>query len=150
MTTIELDAFSSYTLLNAGDSIIAFQQEPTESNWNSMNTAITLVLTNYSDVSPRGTNPQITVTMYDGTVAYWSLDRIKNTYANFLTKTISENRNTRVFAMTALLSTAGIGYGIFVSTIRTGNYTKVSTKYTRTGFSSIEPIGLVGCSLNTK
>ncbi len=143
MTTVDVDLFSSYTLSNAGNTIIAFQQNPDATNWGLMNTAIVNVFNTYTG---SGTNPQITVTMYDGTVAYWS-DSPTNSYNNFTTKTISDNRNTRAFAMTALLSTAGVGYGTFVSTIR-GSYIKVSTKYTRTGFSSIEPLGLVGCSLN--
>ena len=150
MTTVDLDVFSSYTLSNAGDAIIAFQQDPTNPNWTTMNIAITTVLNDYTLTPPAavGDNPQITVTMYDGTVAYWS-DSSNNTWGNFTTKTISDNRNNRAVAMTALLSTAGIGYGTFVSTIR-GTYFKISTKYTRTGFSSIEPLGLVGCSLNAK
>ena len=44
MSTVDLDVLSSYTLSNAGDAIIAFQQDPTNSNWTTMNIAITTVL----------------------------------------------------------------------------------------------------------
>jgi len=88
----------------------------------------------------------ILVTLTDGNVAYWDKGD-NNSWENFLKNQIlPSNLNTRPAAMSALLSTNGISYGTHFST--STNYSvKISTKYTRTGFNSQEPLGLFLISL---
>ena len=145
MTTVELDSLSSYTLQTAGDDIIAFQTNPTEEGWNKMDASIKNTLATY-DGPGNGTNPRILVSIADGTVAYWSAGRSKNTWIDFIKKTLySDNLNTRSPAMTALLSQDGVGYGEYLSSTigSLGTYPPISTKYTRTGFSAVKPLGLL-------
>lgn len=145
MTTVDLDSLSTYILSNAGDAIIAFQTTPSSTNWTTMFNAINTAKLNYT--GPGSTkSPQITVTMADGTVAYWSSSST-NTYAAFQTGTVSSNRNSTAYAMTALLSVAGVGYETFVSTLNGSSYPTIAVKYVRTGFSSTNPLGLMGVAL---
>ena len=142
MTTVDLDSISSYMLLNAGDAIIAFQTSPTQTNWNNMNASIKSALSSYT--GPGSSNiPNVGITLTDGTIAYYTNSGTSNTYANFTKGGVPPgNFNNRPAAMTALLSNSGVGYGTYVSMTVAG-YPTVSTKWTRTGFNSTTPLGLL-------
>jgi len=74
------------------------------------------------------------------TVAYDSSKGASNTYANFLSKTISENVNTCSCVLQALLGSSGIGNEINFSMTLNQNTSYISD---RMGASASNPIGIV-------
>lgn len=63
----------------------------------------------YGNTASQQTGLRVLITLPDGTVVYDSSRPERNTYANFLAKTVNENHNTRPEIMMAQLSLDGIG-----------------------------------------
>jgi len=137
MSTIDVDSFMSYILTNAGDATVKFQREPTSGKYTTMLNAINACTTGYTGPGAVP-NMRIIVAMAGGTVAIDTSKGSQNTYANFETQSISDNHNTRGYAMTAILSNSGVGYEVSYSTT-----SYQSCKCVRTGFSSTLPLGWI-------
>ena len=123
------------------DAIIQFQSDPfNESKWNRMAQEVevftdTLAYSAYSTV-------KIIITISDGVCAFYS-GKSNNSFQHFLDKSITDNLNTRQWAMTALLSSAGIGYETKYSS---STRAKQIYKSYRTGMSAQESLGLIAVS----
>lgn len=146
-SNVLLDCFLAHILLKAGSDITNFQTDPGNENlWNKMHDSIKRGIDSY-DGPGFDIYKSVLVTLADGSTVWWSNSK-NNTFNDSITKTInSPNVNTSPAAMTALLSTNGIGYSNFntVSTARDipGQYNKITTKFYRTGNSTVEPLGLI-------
>ena len=111
------------TLLNCNEYITYFLNNPTQTNWNTMNTMIQTFMSTRTAIPGLA----VLITMPDGKVAYDTRKNgTTNTYANYQAGTIEENHNTRVSIMTALLSNNGVGYESKISST-TGDYTSYQT-----------------------
>ena len=96
------------------DTIANFLNKPYgdvgKSNWQA---AVEALISFNNDclyvIHPKEANSTVIATLPDGTVWYYTVSD-KNTYENFLTKTIAENHNTRAAFMQALNNETGFGF----------------------------------------
>ena len=91
----------------AGSSVYNFLQDDTSANWNIMDTNSQ----SWIDENKFGVSGlRVLITLGDGHVCYDSYDSDINSYANYLSRSINENHNTRISIITAMLSNSGIAY----------------------------------------
>jgi hypothetical protein len=99
---------------NSYNNIVTFVSNPIQANFDKMTTSLNNFVSYYYTVpSPNFVTVRITVSDSDGTVAYdsnkWMSNNTVSTFADYTSKTINENHNTRAAIMTALISNGGIG-----------------------------------------
>ena len=132
------------TVRVANTLITQFLQTPSsETNWNNMNTGIIQFMSAYS---PLLNGLRVLISLSDGTVAYATSRGALNTFADYQSKSINENHNTRVAVMTALLGNSGTGFETKQST-STGYPSAYSVL--RMGMASSVSLGCVVVSAYT-
>ena len=126
---------------DAANSILLFTSGATSALWTLMDEAIRAWLTSNSPYAP---GLRVLITLSDGTVCYDSKSST-NTYADFETKTINENHNSRVAILQALLGNSGIGLEAKLSTS-----TRQSSNYLaqRIYFSPEYSLGVIRVSID--
>jgi hypothetical protein len=123
-----------YPGLNTGAAVANFLNTERSDVWTILDELVEIFLQSNSNVY---TNLNVVITTLEGTVAYDSSSQT-NTYADFLTKTINENHNTRSFVINALLGKEGTGYCLKFNSTQ-NKYTGYNA--TRIGPSPEFPIG---------
>jgi hypothetical protein len=93
-------------------------------------------------IQPKDAVSTIIGTLPDGTVWYYSVST-KNTYENFLTKTIADNHNTRAAFMQAINNQTGFGFETKISSSLEENKVE-SRSVMRLGATSSNIIGCIG------
>jgi hypothetical protein len=126
---------------SAGSAINAFLVSQSASLWNTMNSRITAWMSSNLSYNP---SLRVLVCMPDGTVAFDSSSG-NNSFANFGSKSINENHNSRLAILMALLSNSGVG-------LEQKNSTSINTFSSyiaqRVGFSAENSIGCIRVSVS--
>ena len=107
-----LNALMSSLQASAGTSIYNFLLTEVETTWNTMDAQIKAWI---SANAANNSGLRALISLPDGTVAYDSA-KANNSFANFKSKTIDENHNSRLAILTAMLGKAGVGYETKYST----------------------------------
>jgi hypothetical protein len=129
------------------DAIAAFLNEPYgeegEARWLEAVEALISFNNDCSSViQPKDAISTVIGTLPDGTVWYYTVSD-KNTYENFLTKTIKENHNTRAAFMQAINNATGFGFETKISSSLKENKVE-SRSVMRLGATSSNIIGCIG------
>lgn len=144
---------------NSYNKIITFVSNPIEANFIAMTTTLnSFVSYYYTTTQPNFTSIRILVSDSDGTVSYDSNIYIGPTlktpyqlpvtssFANYTSKVINENHNTRAAIMTALISNGGVGTEQRWST-STNNFTQYLA--VRIGINSETSYGVIRVSMSS-
>lgn len=144
---------------NCYNKITTFVSNPIEANFISMTTTLnSFVSYYYTNTQPNFTSIRVLISDSDGTVAYDSNVYIGPTlktpsqvpvissFANYTSKVINENHNTRAAIMTALISNGGVGTEQRWST-STNNFTQYLA--VRIGINSETSYGVIRVSMSS-
>lgn len=124
-----------------------FLSSESNSDWNVAANILSALVNKCNTVAyPQGTSYRVVATLTDGTVWFDSSKGASNTYANFKSKSINENHNTRRPFMEVLLSDKNFSYEAKNST-STGLYEERVVM--RVGANMFEPLGSIGLSART-
>jgi hypothetical protein len=118
--------------------VAEFLTDPTnETSWNNMDACIQLFMSTYQPLLP---DLRVMITLACGACAYdtEAIASGRNTYANFETRTIAENQNTRPEFLVALLGNSGSSYNIRFCTL---TQKPAANNALRIGFSTSRPLG---------
>ena len=126
--------------------LLAFLNNTKDENaYNNMKASMDSVVerTQIAAVNAGGSKSRILCTLADGTVFYDSGSKVQNSYANFSSKTINENHQSRSAILKAVLSEDGVGWEAKFST-STNSYEEYVAM--RIGMSQTDAMGVVRLS----
>jgi hypothetical protein len=119
-TELELYRLSKIIIKNSNiaEKIVSAESDETGVKYGLLASELTALSNN---LQFKGKSIRILVSLPGGAVIFDSSKGEKNTYPNFVSKSINENHNTRVAIISSQLDKCGVGYEDKFSTTTSGN-----------------------------